>query len=247
MEEKITSIKKLARAGGLLYLIIIITGIFGELLIKNKIIVSGDPAATAANMLHYETLWRIGIAGDLLMHVCDVPLMVIFYLLLKPVNKHLALIAVLFNLVQTAAMVATKVNLAQSLFTLGTADYLKAFPPNQLHTLSYLSIRSDEYGFGIGLLFFGFECLILGYLIFKTGYLPKMIGVLMQIAGVCYITNSLTMIIAPGIAALLFPPIMLPPFIAETSFCLWLILKGVNVPKWKEKMMLGEQLLTAQQ
>jgi hypothetical protein len=65
-----------------------------------------------------------------------------------------------------------------------------------------------------------------------------MIGVLMQIAGVCYITNSFAIIIAPKIADSLFPPIMVPPFIAETSFCLWLILKGVNVPKWKEKMYL---------
>jgi hypothetical protein len=231
------SIKKTARVGGILYLIIIVAGIFGELLIKNKIIVSGDPTATASNILHYETLWRIGIASDLLMHVCDVPLMVIFYLLLKPVNKNLALIAVIFNLVQTAAMVALKVNLVQALFPLGMADYLKAFTPDQLSTLSYLSIKSDEYGFGLGLIFFGFECLILGYLIFKSDYLPKIIGVLMQIAGLCYITNSFAMIIAPNTANLLF---MLPPFIAETSFCLWLIIKGVNVPEWENKVTMKQ-------
>ena len=166
MQQTVTSIQKMARAGGVLYLIIIVTGIFGELFIKNKIIVAGNPALTAGNMLQYETLWRIGIAGDLLMHVCDVPLMVIFYLLFKPVNKHLVLMAVLFNLVTTAVMVATKVNLVQSLFPLGTGEYLKVFPSDQLHTLSYLSVNSDEYGFGFGLIFFGFECLILGYLIF---------------------------------------------------------------------------------
>ncbi|MEO6454620.1 MAG: DUF4386 domain-containing protein [Ginsengibacter sp.] len=240
MEEKFTPIKKIARAGGVLYLIIIITGVFGELLIKNKIVVSGDPAGTAANILHYETLWRIGIAGDLLMHVCDVPLMFIFYLLFKPVNKNLALVAVLFNLVQTAVMVATKVSLVQSLFPLGTGNYLKAFTPDQLHTLSYLSIKSDEYGFGISLMFFGFECLILGYLIIKSGYIPKTIGALMQVAGLCYITNSFALIIAPKIANLLF---MLPPFIAETSFCLWLLVKGVDVTKWKEKELAAYQTL----
>jgi hypothetical protein len=237
MEPNSTSIKKLARAGGILYLIIIITGICGELLIKNKIIVSGDPASTAANILRYETLWRLAIACDLFMHICDVPLMVIFYVLLKPVNKTLALMALLLTLVQTAAMVATKLNLAQSLFPLGSGAYLKAFSAEQLQALSYLSIRSDQFGFNFGLLFFGFACLILGYLVFRSGYIPKFIGVFMQIAGLCYITNSMAQLVAPGFASALVPAILLPCLIAELTFCIWLLVKGVDVKKWEAKRM----------
>ena len=231
----VTSPQVYARIGGVLYLIIIVAGVFGELLVRNTLVVSGDATATANNIMASQLLWRIGIAGDLVMHVCDVPLMLVFYVLLRPVNNNLALLAVLFNLVQTAVMVAYKLNLMMPLFLLGNADYLQAFEPQQLHALSYLSIKADGYGFGIGLIFFGFECLVLGYLIFKSGYLPRILGVLMQIAGLSYLTNSFALLLAPTLATMLFPGILVPAFIAEASFCLWLIVKGVNVPKWEEK------------
>lgn len=225
-----------ARLGGILYLIIIVTGLFGEAFVRDRLVVSGDATATASNIMASQMLWRVGIAGDLLMHVCDVPLMLVFYVLLRPVNKNLALLAVLFNVVQTAALVAYKLTLLVALFLLGSADYLKAFEPHQLHALMYLSVKSDGYGFGIGLIFFGFECLVLGYLIFSSGYFPRILGVLMQVAGLCYLTNSTALLLAPGFAAMIFPAILVPAFIAESSFCLWLIVKGVNVPKWEERV-----------
>src|SRR5215472_2891629 len=128
--------------------------------VRSKLIVSGDAAATANNIITSQFLWRTGIAADLLMHICDVPLMVIFYLLLKPVNKNLALMALLFNLVQTAVLVANKLNLVVALFPLGDAAHLKSFGTQQLYTLAYFSIKAHGYGFGVGLIFFGFTCLI---------------------------------------------------------------------------------------
>lgn len=195
-------------------------------------VVAGDAAATANNIMASPLLWRIGIVGDLIMHVCDVPLMLVFYVLLRPVNRNLALLALLFNSIQTAVLVANKLNLLLPLFLLGNADYLKAADSGQLHTLAYLFIRLHGYGFGVGLIFFGFTCLVLGYLIFKSGYLPRVLGVLMQIAGLCYLTNSFTLLLAPAVADLMFPAILLPAFIAELSLCLWLIAKGVNVETW---------------
>lgn len=228
-----TSPQIYARIGGVLYLIIIVSGIFSELFIRDKLIVFGDPTATANNIIASQFLWRLGIFGDLLMHVCDIPLMVIFYLLLRPVNKDLAFIAVLFNLVQTAVMVAYKLNLFHALFLLGSADYLKVLDPHLLHTLAYISIKEDGYGFGIGLIFFGFECLILGYLIIRSAYLPKIIGFMIQIAGLCYLINSFALILVPTFADLISPAILIPSFIGELSFCLWLLFKGVNITKWK--------------
>jgi hypothetical protein len=224
----------LARIGGVLYLLIIVAGLFGELFVRGKLVVSGDATATAANVTASQALWRVGVAGDLIMHVCDVPLMLVFYVLLRPVNKTLALLGVLFNLVQTAALVAYKLNLLVALFLLGDADYLKALEPRQLNALMYLFIKADGYGFGIGLIFFGCACLVFGYLIRKSGYLPRTIGVLMQIAGVCYLTNSFALLLAPTVAHAIFPAILIPAFIGELSFCLWLLVKGVNVPKWEE-------------
>ncbi len=224
-----------ARIGGLLYLMIIITGIFGEIGVRDALIATGDAATTAGSIMASEGLWRIGIAGDLIMHACDVPLMLIFYVLLRPVHRNLALLAVLFNVVQTAVLVATKLNLFMPLFLLGDAAYLKAFDPAQLQALSYVSLRADGFGFGVGLIFFGFECLVLGYLIFRSGFLPRILGVLIQVAGVCYLTNSFALILSPAFANMISPAILVPCFIGETSLCLWLIVKGVNVSLWKER------------
>jgi len=231
-----TSINKIARIGGIFYLIIIAAGLYGEMFVRSKLIVSGDAAATANNIIASQFLWRTGIAADLLMHICDVPLMLVFYLLLKPVNKSLALMALLFNLVQTAVLVANKLNLVVALFPLSSAAYLKSFDPQQLYTLTYLSIKAHDYGFGIGLIFFGFTCIIAGYLIFKSGYLPKTIGVLMQIAGLCYLVNSFALILSPSFADKLFPAILVPAFIGELSLCLWLIFKGVKLSVWEKRL-----------
>jgi len=225
-----------ARIGGILYLMIIIAGALGEIFIRGKLIVSGDAMSTANNIMAAQSLWRIGIAGDLLMHVCDVPLMLVFYVLLRPVNKNLALLAVLFNLIQTAVLVANKLNLLMPLFLLGNADYLKAFESNQLYALTYLFIKVHDYGFGIGLIFFGFACLIYGYLLFRSGYFPRTLGVLMAIAGLSYLTNSFTLILAPAYAWTIFPILVLA-LIGELSLCLWLIVKGVDLPKWEKRVL----------
>src|SRR5882724_13051517 len=97
-----TSPQVYARIGGVLYLILILTGMLAVIFVRDKLIVSGDATATANNIIASPLLWRIGITGDLIMHVCDVPLMLVLYVLLRPVNRNLALLAVLFNLVQTA-------------------------------------------------------------------------------------------------------------------------------------------------
>ena len=231
-----TSPQVYARIGGILYLIIIIAGALGEIFIRGKLIASGNAISTANNIMVSQSLWRIGIAGDLLMHVCDVPLMLVFYVLLRPVNKNLALLAVLFNLIQTAVLVANKLNLLMPLFLLGNADYLKAFESNQLYALTYLFIKAHDYGFGIGLIFFGFACLIYGYLLFRSGYFPRTLGVLMAIAGLSYLTNSFTLILAPAYAGTIFPILVLA-LIGELSLCLWLIVKGVDLPKWEKRVL----------
>ena len=224
-----------ARMGGILYLLIIVTGVLSELFTQGTLVVPGDAVSTANNIMASRSLWRVGIAGDILMHVFDIPLMLIFYILLKPVNKNLALLAVLFNLVQSAVLVANSLNLLMPLFLLGNADYLKVLEPNQLYTLAYLFIKLNDFGFGVGLIFFGFECLVLGYLIFRSGYFPRFLGILMQIAGLSYLTNSFALLLAPTFASKIAPAILLPAFIGEMSLCLWLLVKGVDLPRWREQ------------
>ena len=124
-----------------------------------------------------------------------------------------------------------KLNLMVPLFFLGNEDYLKAFDPHQLQVLAYVAIKAHGYGFGIGLIFFGFECIIDGYLIFTSGFLPKFLGVLILIAGLCYLTNSFALILFPAFSDFIFQIILTPTFIAELSMCLWLLIKGVDITK----------------
>jgi hypothetical protein len=227
-------INKLARIGGIFYLLIIIAGICSELLARKGIIVPGNAAATVDRLVASQSLWRASIALDLLMHVCDIPLMVILYILLRPVNKDLALMELFFKLAQTAILVATKLNLFIPLYLNSDAHYLSAFTINQRQALSYISIIADEHGFSVGLIFFGFGSLILGYLVYKSGYLPRFIGILMAIAGICYLVNSFAIILLPGLSAKLFPAILLPSFIAELILCFRLLFKGVDIKKWQQ-------------
>jgi len=222
-----------ARIAGILYLVIILMGIGAEALVRNKLFVSGDANATANNIMHADFLWKMGITADLIMHICDLPVMIILYYLLKPLSKKLALLNLSFNLIQTAVLVLNKLNLLAALFFLGDAEYLKSFTPDQLHTLSYLSIKLHDFGFGIGLIFFGFVCLLEGYLIFRSVYFPKTIGVLMTVAGICYLTNSFVLILAPQFSSI---ALLMPCLLAELSFSLWLIFKGVNLSIWKQKV-----------
>jgi hypothetical protein len=228
-----------ARTGGVLYLIIIVVGLFGEAFVRNRLIVSGDARATASNLRSMESLWRFHIAGELFLLICAVALLLILFVLLRPVSRDVALLAVFFNLVAIGVEAATTLSLVQALFPLGNAAYLKAFAPEQLYAMASLSLKLHSYGFGTSLIFFGCFCLVIGYLIFRSGYLPKALGVLMQIAGLSYLTNSFALVLAPAVANRLFPAILLPAFVAETSLCLWLLVKGVNVPKWQEQASVG--------
>lgn len=226
------TVQATARLGGLLYLIIIVIGVVGEALIRNELVVPRDAAATAANILAAEGLWRAGVAAQMFLLLCAVGLTYIFYVLLRPVNKGLAALVVCFGLVSLAVESVGALALANVLAPLLATSHLQA-DPAQLHALAYLSISTHSDAFGIALMFFGVEILLVGHLIRKARYLPSWIGVLMQLAGVCYLVNSFARVLSPALAGMLFPAILLPAFIAESAFCLWLLFKGVDLAAWE--------------
>jgi Domain of unknown function (DUF4386) len=236
-----TSPQVYARTGGVLYLFIIVAALFAEVFVRQRLIVWGDPGATANNILNSETLFRVGLAGEMLTCVCDVSLAMILYVLLKPVSRNLALLAAFFRLTFVAIYGSAKLFEIAALVALDrSSGGLKAFEPQQLDALAYISLRVHSLGYGVALLFFGFCCLLFGYLIYKSGYLPRTIGVLLVIAGIGYVVFSLAQMVAPAFAArVLFPWIMLPAFFGELGLCLWLIVKGVNVAKWEARAGVG--------
>lgn len=226
--------RAMARIGGLLYLVIIAAGLFQEMFVRNRLIVPGDAAQTAANITSMELLWRLGIAAELVLLSAATALTLVFLVLLSPVSRHLAWLAAFFNLIAIAVEAAASVVLLEALFPLGKAAYLQAFEPAQLHALTRLATRSHAHGFGIALIFFGWCALVLGLLIYRSGFLPRTLGALMGVAGLCYLTHSFALIVAPAVADRLFPAILLPAFVAEVSLALWLLLKGVDVERWNE-------------
>jgi hypothetical protein len=226
-----------ARSCGVLYLYIFVAGSFAELFVRAKLIVSSDAAATAANIMSHESLFRLGFSGELLHLACDVAAAMLLYALLRPVDQNIALLAAFMRLACDLILATASLSHFAALHLLRGPDYLKTFQPDQLHSLALLAMKLHGDGYAISLMFFGFACFSLGYLIFKSGYLPRTIGALLAVAGACYLINSFAHFLYPAAGAALFNAgILLPCFVAELSLTLWLLVKGVNVAKWENKV-----------
>jgi len=230
-----TSPQLYARITGVLYLIIIILGAGQEIVVRGRIIVPGDPAATAANLRSMESLWRFGIASELFLGICTIIMALTLYVLLRPVSRDLALLATFFNLVATAVELSYSLQLVEALYPLGNAEYLKAFTPEQLYALTTLAIRAHGSGFGIALLLFGCFFPIAGYLIFKSGYFPKTMGILYTVPGLSYLTSSFALILVPTFTARYYFVMAGPALLGEAALCLWLLVKGVNIEQWQKR------------
>jgi hypothetical protein len=223
--------KNLSRIAGFCYLIVIATGIFSEVFVRQSLSVSNDALATAQNIKTHEMLFRWGFVADLINFVIGLPTILIIYHILKQVNKLLLQLALAFVIIQTAIIAVNLLNQISPLLILGNDTYLNAFQPNQLAALSLLSLNIQIQGYAIGLVFFGFYCLIIGYVIYKSNMIPKFLGILYAFAGLCYLINSFTMFLSKGFSNPLFLYLAIPIFIGELSLCLWLLIKGIDSSK----------------
>ena len=229
-----TSPRLLARIAGAFYLLTIVMGVFAEVFVRGTLVVRDDAAATATNILAHEPLYRFGLATDLTMIACYIAVTLLFYGLFKPVSRSLSLLAAFFSLVGIAVLAVNSLNHLAPLVFLGSAHYLSAFETTQLQALALMSLKMHARGYTIAVVFFGVYCLMIGYFVFRSGFLPRILGVLMAIGGLSYLTNSFAIFLLPTLAARL-PDIMVLGVIAELSLCLWLMVVGVNAPKWEEK------------
>jgi Domain of unknown function (DUF4386) len=224
-----------ARAGGLLYLYIIVAAMFAEAFVRGKLIVSGDAATTANNILAHETLFRLGFAADLSNLACDIVLAVILYVLTRPVNRNLALMALFMKVAADVINIGALLFMFVGLRILVDGGFLAGFDPQQVQALALFMFKLHASGFTVSMVFFGLGLIFLGYLIYKSGYFPKFLGVLLLISGPLYLFNSFARFLAPPVADAFFPWTLLPGFIAELALCLWLLIKGVDLPKWRER------------
>ncbi len=231
-----------ARIGGILYVFIVVVGIFG-FVVRGGLVEPGDASATAKNISESETLFRVTLVVELLGYASSIAVATILYMLLRPVNRNLALLAAFLTVTANAVYGLNGLFQLAAVLLLGgagTSDlgpdpspaYLQAFDLPQLHALAYLSLRLHAYGFAIGSLFFGLALVLLGSLVHRSGYLPKVLGVLLVLAGMGYLINSVAQTLDPNLAGRLVPWVLLPAFLGESGLALWLAIKGVDTPGW---------------
>ena len=231
MTERITegSLWPSARVTGVVYLLYFLTAIVAVLLVRG-IVVSGDAAATAVNILAHETLYRSGFAIGLIGTALYVAVTALFYGLFKPVNKSLALLAAFFSLVGCAIQASGSLFQIAPLVVLGGSHYLSVFKLEQLQALALMFLNLNVQAGYTEIIFFGLFDIVIGYLIFRSTFLPRFLGVLMMIAGLGWLT-----FLSPALATHLSPYVDVLGFIAELFLMLWLLVMGVNVQRWKEQ------------
>ena len=224
-----------ARIAGGLYLIVIIAGAFHYGFVRSAMVVAGDPAATSANILKNEFLYRLGFVAPIIPLLCNVPLALIFYDLFKVVKRTVAALVALFTLVATAIESVNLLNFFAPLILLHVDHRPGAFSPEQLQSLAYAFLQLQAIGFNLALVFFAFYDFSIGYLLFRCAFLPRVLGVLMEIAGLCYLTYSFATFLAPELSGHMVPYIQMPSGFAELSLCLWLLIFGLNVSRWEKQ------------
>jgi hypothetical protein len=217
-----------ARIAGGLYLLTILAGAFAQGFVSDKLVISGDAAATAANILGHEPLFRLGFAVYLIEMACQIAMTALFYGLLKPVSRSLSLVSAFLGLAGCIIKTFSRLFYFAPLFILGGAPYLSVFNAQQLKALALLFLRVNDQGAGIALVFFGFSTLVQGYLIVRSTFLPRILGVLAVLGGLGWLC-----FLSPPLGSRLFPYIVAVGVVGAVALVLWLLVFGVNEQRWK--------------
>jgi hypothetical protein len=223
-----SSLRLKSRMAGAFYLLTFLTGI--PAIFASKLIVSGDAAATATNVLAHEPLFWLGLASELMVLGCYIVVTALFYELFKVVNRTLALTAAFFSLVGCAIQAFSSAFYLAPLILLNGTQSLTVFSRGQLEALGFLLLKLHAPAYNLGLFFFGVYCLLTGYLILKSTFLPRLLGILMSLAGLSWLV-----FLAPPLAHYLDPYIRISGIIGELSLTLWLLVIGVNHQRWQDQ------------
>jgi len=221
------------RIAGALYLLTILTGIFAQGFVSGTLVVDGDAAATATNILTHKSLFELGFTVYLIEMACQVAITALFYDLLKPAGRSISLMAAFFGLAGCIIKTLSRLFYIAPLFVLGGAHYLNVFSPEQLQSLALLFLKVNDHGAAIALVFFGFYALLTGYLILKSTFLPHIMGVLSVLGGLGWLT-----FLNQPLGYRLFPYVALVGLLGAAALILWLLVVGVNEQRWKEQAKL---------
>ena len=220
-----------ARIAGLSYLICGMAYSFADGSVRGKLVVVGDAAATAHNILAHEALYRLGFAAELISTVGYITVTLLLFDMFRPVNRSVSLFAAFFSLTGCAIQAFSTLFHLAPLVILGGEQYLNVFRTEQLQALALMFLNLRAQTSSIYMVFFGWYCLLIGYLIFRSTFLPRILGVFMAIAGLSY-----QIFLSPPLANYLFPYVVKPAgALGELSLILWLLVMGVNNQRWREQ------------
>jgi len=223
--------KTLARATGLFYLALLATGVFAQGFVADKLIVRGDAAATATNILTNRGLYQSAFTIYMVEMACQIAVTVLFYRLLRPVGRSATLLAMAWGLTGCVIKTAGRVLFLAPLFLLpdrASTQYLHVFSAEQLQAMSLVFLSVNDRAAGMGLAFFGFCDTLNGWLIVKSTFLPRWLGVITLIGGLGWMTFAY-----PPLGSRLFLPLALYGLAGSLVMIGWLLVKGVDEERWK--------------
>jgi hypothetical protein len=224
--------KKIARTAGLLYLVVVVTGIFSLAYVPSQIIVPGDASATGSNIAASESLFRLGIVAGFICYTAFLLLPFALYKLLSPVGKNVAVLMVAFAVVSVPISFVNLFNKLDVLSLLSGADYLQAFTTEQLHAQVMLSLDAYRNGILVSQIFWGLWLFPFGYLVFKSGFLPRVLGILLMAGCFGYLIDVFGRALFPGYSETAIASfVTLPAAFGEIGTCLWLLIVGAREPK----------------
>ncbi|MGH3447736.1 MAG: DUF4386 domain-containing protein [Nocardioidaceae bacterium] len=195
---------------------------FGTFVAVEGLVTQGNAAQTAEDIVASEGLFRLGIASLFLVIALDVAVAWALYRVFSPVSKAISLLAAWFRVVYAGVFMVAISQLVGVLRLLGGDHYLAAFGADQLHTQALLRINAFHSMWDAGMFLFGLHLIVIGYLAYRSGYVPRLLGVLLAVAGMGYLVDSLTPLLLPGI----WSDVTSVTFIGEFLLALWLVIRG---------------------
>lgn len=216
-----------ARIAGLFYLLMLVTSIFAEFFARGPVIVPGDAAKTAGNIAAHELLFRLGTVSNLITYTGDVVLIWALYIVLRPVNRNVAVLAAFWRIAECSVLGVITVNDFAALRLLSGAGYLKTFDQRQLQTLARLFLSVQGSGYLVGLLFFGLGSTVFAWLWLKSRYIPRALAGWGIFSSLVVVGVALAIMVFPSLAAVVFPACFLPILIFEVTMGFWLLLKRI--------------------
>ncbi len=230
-----TSVRTYTLAVAIFLILSMAGGWFGEMYVPS-VMLTGDAATTAAQLRLNQDLFRLGFAAYLVEAFSDIVIAWLFYVLLRPVHRDLALLSAFFGLVSMMVFAVTKLLYFAAPILLSGNKYLTAFPPAQADSLASLFLSLYAGLGGVSMLFYGTAWVLRGYLTFRSTYFPRWLGALMVVAGLGFAAKTLTQVLAPALSSSL---LLLPMFVMGLALTVWMLARGVDRQKWERATAAG--------